>query len=485
MHISSIPSEYGIGTFGKKAYEFVDFLKAAGQKYWQILPLCPVDDAGSPYQSYSTFAGNYCFIDFDMLREDGLLQKGDYATLYCGKDEEVLEFEKISENRLKVLKIAYKNAVKTNNGVIVGFIEKNVWVKDYALFMTLLEKNGYEAFWNWDEQYKNKEKEVLDVFYEENKDEVNFWAFVQQKFYEQWFKLKKYANENGVDVIGDLPIYVAGNSADVWTNSLNFCLDSNKKPKKIAGCPPDMFAKDGQLWGNPIYDWEHMKKDDYSWWQNRLKLYCKTYDVVRIDHFRGFDEYYAIAAGEKTAVNGHWEKGPGLHFFEIMEKKLGKLNLIAEDLGFITDSVRKLLKDTNFPGMKVLQHAFDDREIGCGEALLHNCRENYVYYVGTHDNNTALGWYNDISEKSRDYCNKYLHIKKDDNVSWELIRAAMMSVCKVCIIQMQDFLELDGKARMNTPGTVDINWRWRMRRDVNLENLAEKIYDITRLYGRI
>lgn len=484
MHMSSIPSDYGIGTMGRESYKFVDFLKKSGQSYWQLLPLCQPDPAGwSPYSSYSTFSGHFCFIDFDLLEEDGYLKKSDYATINWGSDETSVDFDKVNSNKIDVLKIAYKNWIKTNKKRIADFVKENKWADDYAMFMALLSFNDGKCWWDWKDKYKFRDEKALSKLKKEHEDEVNFWLFTQIVFLDQWNLLKKYANSQGIGLIGDIPIYVSGNSSDVWTNPDDFCLDENMMPAKVAGCPPDAFAKDGQRWGNPIYNWKKMKKENYTWWGERLRAYKNMYDVVRIDHFRGFDSYYSIDASEKTAKNGEWVKGPGIDLFNVIKDQLGEIDIIAEDLGYITDSVRELIKATGFPGMKILEMAFDPLEES--DYMPHNYDANCVVYVGTHDNDTAIGWFNGVDSETRGLCKEYLNIGLFEGVNWGMIRGSMASVAKLSVTQMQDFLGLGSEARMNVPGTVGINWKWRMKKGVATEKLAEKIYHITKMYGRI
>lgn len=483
MHISSIPSDYGIGTMGRESYKFIDFLKKAGQSYWQVLPLCPPDDTGSSYRSYSTFAGNICFIDFDLLEKDGYLKKPDYDSINWGTNEESLDFDKVNDNRINVLKIAYKNWIKTNKNRIFDFTKENEWADDYATFMALFLLNDRKCWWDWEDKYKLRDEKALSEFKKKHEDDVNFWLFTQVVFFEQWDLLKKYANKQGVGFIGDIPIYVSDNSSDVWANPDDFCLDENMMPVKVAGCPPDAFAKDGQRWGNPLYNWKKMKKEKYSWWCERLRAYKDMYDVVRIDHFRGFASYYSIDASEKTARNGEWVKGPGIELFEVIKEKLGEIDIIAEDLGYITDSVRELIKATGFPGMKILEMAFDPREES--DYMPHNYNSNSVVYVGTHDNDTALGWFNSVDSDTQELCREYLNIGLFEGINWGMIRGSMASVAMLSVTQMQDFLNLGSEGRMNTPGTVGINWKWRMNKGAATDKLAEKIYHMTKMYGRI
>ena len=483
MHISSIPSDYGIGTMGRESYKFVDFLKKSGQSYWQVLPLCQPDETGSPYSSYSTFSGNFCLIDFDLLEEDGYLKKSDYDSINWGNDETSVDFDKVNGNKINVLKIAYRNWIKTNRKRIADFAKENKWADDYAMFMALFWFNDKKCWWNWADKYKLRDEKALSEFKKEHEDDVNFWLFTQIVFLDQWRLLKQYANKQGVGFIGDIPIYVSGNSSDVWSNPDDFCLDKDMKPVKVAGCPPDAFAKDGQRWGNPIYNWKEMKKNHYSWWCDRLRVYKDMYDIVRIDHFRGFDSYYSIDAREKTAKNGEWVKGPGIDLFNVIKDQLGEIDIIAEDLGYITDSVRKLIKATGFPGMKILEMAFDPREES--DYMPHNYDSNCVVYVGTHDNDTALGWFDSADLETRELCKEYLNIGLFEGVNWGLIRGSMASVAKLSVTQMQDFLGLGSEARMNVPGTVGVNWKWRMKKCAATEQIAEKVYHITKMYGRI
>ena len=478
MHISSLGSKYGMGTFGLKAYEFVDFLNKSGQKFWQILPLCPVDETGSAYQSFSTFAIDFCFIDLDILKDRGLLEEQEYSNLDWGEFEEKLDLKKVISNRLKVLRIAYCRAKEQYDEEISNFIKNNSWVKDYALFMVILGKHNWKPFFEWEAKYKDRDTKALELCEKENIDEIKFWVFLQMELIEQWTNLKNYANQKGIYIIGDLPIYVSGNSSDVWINSKNFYLNKDKTPKKVSGCPPDSFAKNGQLWGNPVYRWDEMEKDGFSWWKERLKQYTKMFDYVRIDHFRGFDAFYEIDAKEKTAINGVWRKGPGIMFFKEVEKELGKLNLIAEDLGFITDSVRTMLKETGYCGMQILQHSFDS--VGQDEKNMPRCyEENRVLYIGTHDNDTAIGWFKNLDTKLKENLKKYFKFKDEKEINWKLIERAMQTRCCLCVFQMQDILGLDGKARMNTPSTVGGNWVWRIKKEVNLDDLAQKLKQLT------
>lgn len=485
MHISSLPSNYGIGTMGDEAYKFVDFLAAAKQTYWQMLPICPTSYGDSPYQSFSTHAGNPYFIDLDMLAEDGLLEESDYKDIDWGADEQRTDYEKIYKNRFKVLKIAYNNFKKLNRLSFDLFLEKNeMWISNYALFMSIKDEYNGKPWLEWDEGLKRRDPHELWLFKESHKDEVEFWEFLQFKFFEQWLKLKEYANNRGIQIIGDIPIYVALDSAAVWVYPDLFELDSDLKPKTVAGCPPDAFSETGQLWGNPIYNWQRHRETDYNWWIDRLRTAAELYDIVRIDHFRGFDEYYAIPYGDATAENGEWKKGPGIEFFRFIEAHLGKLPIIAEDLGFLTPSVLQMLSESGFPGMKVLEFAFDPREESNYLPYIYD--RNCAVYIGTHDNATIKGWIDEIDEDTYVFSKKFINCKTDDvsEFIWDFIITAFACVGDTLIIQMQDYLELGNFARMNTPSTPSGNWQWRMAKGACTPELAKRIAEVTRTYGR-
>ena len=481
LHISSLPSEYGIGTTGKEAYKFVDFLKAAKQSCWQILPIGPTSYGDSPYQSFSTNAGNPYFIDLDILCEEGLLKKADYSKLKWGKNSKNVDYEIIYNNRFKVLRKAFNRFKKGDLTEFNEFLQKNEkWISNYALFMSIKDANGGKSWLEWDEGLRKRDSHSLWEFKSEHEDDVMFWEFLQFKFFEQWNKLKEYANENGISIIGDIPIYVALDSVDVWVYPDLFELDEDLMPTAVAGCPPDAFSPTGQLWGNPIYNWERHKEFGYNWWIDRIQAATTLYDIVRIDHFRGFEGYYSIPYGDKTAENGKWRKGPGMDLFNAVKEELGELPIIAEDLGFLTEDVHKMLKDSGFPGMKVLEFAFDPREES--NYLPHTYTSNSVVYVGTHDNNTILGWIEELDKDTLDFCKKYLDTEGD--ILWKLIKTAMASVSDTAIIQMQDYLELGSEGRMNTPSILGGNWQWRMGKRDATKKLAAKIADITRTYGR-
>lgn len=488
MHISSLPSKYGIGTMGKAAYNFVDFLAKAKQTYWQILPICPTSYGDSPYQSFSTHAGNPYFIDLEMLTDEGLLEKEDYEELYWGEDDvEKVDYSNLYYRRFDVLKKAFERFKETDLTEFEKFLQDNEnWISNYAMFMTAKGLNDGKCWLDWEEGLKKRDPHALWEFKNENADEVMFWEFLQFKFFEQWFKLKEYANSKGVQIIGDIPIYVALDSAAVWVYPDLFDLDENLEPKSVAGCPPDAFSPTGQLWGNPIYNWERHKETGYMWWIDRLKASSEIFDMVRIDHFRGFDSFYAIPYGDETAQNGEWREGPGIEFFRFISSRLGNLPIIAEDLGFLTPSVIQMLNESGFPGMKVLEFAFDPNSEN--SYLPYNHDRNCVVYIGTHDNDTIIGWENTTDKDTVEFCKKYLDISpkaKSSEFVWKFIRTAFASVGNTVIIQMQDYLELGSEARMNVPSVAAGNWQWRAKSEKVFTNkLAEKIADITRTYGR-
>lgn len=486
MPITSLPSPYGIGTMGEAAREFVRFLHKAGQSYWQILPICPTSYGDSPYQSFSSYAGNPYMIDLDDLCEAGLLEKSDYENIDWGDNPEKADYGLLYKKRFNVLKKAAKAAEEKYQIEISEFkAENEKWLSDYALFMAIKDEQNGVSWLEWPEILRKRDNKALSVEREKLKDEIKFWECVQFLFFSQWEKIKAYANEKGIKIIGDIPIYVSSDSADVWANPDQFQLDNNLIPISVAGCPPDGFSADGQLWGNPLFNWELMKEQDYSWWIDRIAYQTKIYDVLRIDHFRGFDAYYSIPYGEKTARNGEWKEGPGIGLFNVINEKLGELPIIAEDLGFLTDSVRKLLKDTGFPGMKVLEFAFDSRDTESGY-LPHLYNRNCVVYAGTHDNETILGWFESISKEDAEYAKKYMRLSEAEGYHWGTMRTAWACIADTAIMQMQDILGLGKFARMNTPSTLsDKNWSWRCLPGAYNDTLAEVLHAEMKLYGRI
>lgn len=484
LPISSIPSAYGIGTFSKEAYEFVDFLKKSGQTYWQILPLGPTGYGDSPYQSFSTFAGNPYYIDLEELIEEGFLTKEQCDNCDWGGSEAYVDYEKIYLSRFKILKEAFEKSKIENNNDFQAFVKENdFWLADYALYMAVKDYFKGKSWSEWDKDIRLREPEAINKYSKQLKEQILFYEFQQYLFAGQWMRLKKYANENGVQIIGDIPIYVAFDSADAWANPELFQFDKNCMPTGVAGCPPDSFSATGQLWGNPLYRWDYHKETGYAWWLQRISYCYKLYDVVRIDHFRGFDEYYNIPFGDDTAEFGKWEKGPGYDLFKVMKEKIGNKPVIAEDLGFLTPSVMKLVKKTGYPGMKILQFAFDSREES--DYLPHNYSANSVVYTGTHDNDTMMGWYQNVNRHDRNFARKYLNIKGRKDIVWSFIRAAVASVSDTAIIPMQDYLSLGSEARINVPSTLGDNWKWRMIKGQIDQELAEKIYKMCKLYGRI
>ena len=484
MPISSLPSPYGIGTMGKQAKKFVDFLDKAGQKYWQILPICPTSYGDSPYQSFSSFAGNPYFIDLEYLCKDKLLTKKECGSFDWGGSEKYIDYGIMYISRYKLLKKAYARFVKNIPDDYEQFCKTEAeWLDEYALFMALKDANDGVAWSEWDEALKTRKPEAIDAAKKEYADDIKFYKMLQYLFFKQWRQLKAYANSKNIEIIGDVPIYVAGDSADVWANPKQFYLDEDLNPIEVAGCPPDAFSADGQLWGNPLFRWDVMKKDGYTWWTKRISAMADLYDIIRIDHFRGFDSYYAIPAEDDTAKNGEWKEGPGMDLFKVLEKKLGKLPIIVEDLGFLTPSVIKLLKDSGFPGMKVVQFAFDSREDS--DYLPHNYPKNCVVYTGTHDNDTVMGWMKTAPKSAVKFAKEYLNLTKEEGYNWGMMRAAWSSVADMAIVPMQDILGLGSEARINTPSTIGENWKWRATADQIDNSIAKKLRKCMKMYARL
>lgn len=487
LPISSLPSKYGIGAFSKEAYEFVDFLKAAGQKLWQILPLGPTSYGDSPYQSFSTFAGNPYFIDLEALVSEGLITIQDCEEKDWVSHPEYVDYEKIYNSRFEVLTKAFDKAFGefgyASKLEYVAFVKDNAfWLEDYALFMAIKDANEGNSFTLWADDLRLRRDAAMQDCKAKYAKKMEFYKFQQFLFQTQWKKLKAYANEQGIEIVGDIPIYVSADSADVWANPKLFQLTEDGLPKSVAGCPPDAFSATGQLWGNPLYDWDYHKETEYEWWMQRIAFCYELYDVLRIDHFRGFDEYWSIPYGDPTAVNGKWVQGPRYDLFATMKKVLGDKPVIAEDLGFMTDTVIELVEQTGFPGMKVLQFAFDSREES--DYLPHNYVRNSVVYTGTHDNDTTLSWYAQLPEDDKALADDYLQITDDKDLVWKFIRSALGSVSDTAIIPMQDYLALGSEARINTPSTLGINWKWRMKAGAATPELAARIKKETILFGR-
>ena len=520
MHITSLPSPYGIGTMGAAAFEFADFLKKGGQKYWQVLPLCPTGYGDSPYQSFSTFAGNPYLIDLDLLKRDKLLTQKEIDAVDWESGPSEVNFEAMYYKRFKLLKKAVNRFLKKDDEEYLSFLkaDPSFWLEDYALFMALKDAHDGRPWYEWEEDLRLRKKAAIAAAKKKYEKEIGFWKVLQFFFKRQWSALKKYANDNGILIIGDVPIYVAYDSADVWASPKEFQLDKKLCPTEVAGCPPDAFTADGQLWGNPLYDWEKMKKENFSWWRKRMAHCFDLFDMVRIDHFRGFSGYYAIPFGDKTARNGRWREGPGLDFIKMLgecidekavsfakavfeanadpsetavskSRKNGKgtkdnrPGIIAEDLGFLTADVRRLLKKSGYPGMKVLEFAFGTRE--GNEYRPYHYPAKCVVYVGTHDNDTACGWMKTASVTDRKIAREALNLTRAEGYAWGMMRAIWDSPADTAIVQAQDLLELGSEARMNIPSTTGNNWMWRALPGVFTDELAEKLRSKTELYGRL
>ena len=487
MHISSLPGKYGIGSFGQSAYDFVDFLVRTKQRYWQILPLGTTSYGDSPYQSFSAFAGNTYFIDFDILIEEGLLNEADVKGADFGDDPRKVDYAKIFDARRPIMEKAVARFLEADDlSDYESFVEQNAaWLEVFAEYMAIKEHFDNLAWTEWpDEAIRRREAASLASYREKLADKLTYHRVTQYLFFKQWLRLKAYANEHHIEIVGDMPIYVAADSADVWAQPHFFKTDAVGKPTCVAGCPPDEFSETGQLWGNPIYDWEAMDKDGYAWWIERLRESFKIYDIVRIDHFRGFESYWEVPADSDTSATGKWVKGPDYKLFAAVKEALGDLNIIAEDLGFMTDEVIELRERTGFPGMKILQFAFnpDDESIDSP----HLAPNNSVMYTGTHDNNTVLGWYKDeIDDATRQYMAQYTNRKEYETVPHAMLRTIFASVSFMAIATMQDLLELDSAARMNYPSTIGGNWTWRMTAEELNPIVEGELYSLTKTYRRM
>lgn len=481
LHISSLPSPYGIGTFGLAARRFVRFLKLSGQKYWQILPINPTSFGDSPYQSPSTFAINPYFIDIDLLINKGYLKKDEVKAFVKKSNNRKVNYSYLFQTRLSLFRIAYPRIYEKENAKIERFYKKQkYWIEDYALFMAIKEHYNNDIWTKWPNDLKLHKKNALEKTKKELYDDYLFYVTLQYIAYMQYRGLKRYANKNGVKIIGDIPIYVAFDSVDVWSHRNEFLFDKRNNPTLVAGVPPDYFSKTGQLWGNPIYNYQKMEKNDFKWWRKRIARASKLYDVVRIDHFRGFASYYGISYGEETAINGTWYKGPGKKIIDAINISKGKTHIVAEDLGIIDDEVKKLLKYSNYPGLKVLQFAFSGELTN--PFLPHNYEANSVAYLGTHDNDVMTNFIDDNEEISNRMCNYFACDKK--NLLDKCIDALLNSNADVTIFQMQDILKLKGNVRMNCPGTSSDNWTFRiLKKDLNKE-VALQMYERTCIAGR-
>lgn len=484
MHITSLPGKYGVGTMGRNAYDFIDFLKRAGQSCWQILPLTPTGYGNSPYQSCSTFAGNPYLIDLEMLVKDGLLTQQELdAVQWCSREDRV-DFGLLYHNKLNVLRKAFKRHGETEE--FARFRARNDWwLAEFADYMVLKEHFDGKPWYEWPEELRRWTPKLITVGAKyAGYEGYQFQCFVQYLFYKQWEALRAYAHEKGISIIGDVPIYVPLDSVDVWTDPELFQLDEQLNPTDVAGVPPDGFTADGQLWGNPLYRWEQHRKDGYSWWLRRMEAAGKLYDVVRFDHFRGLESYWAVPYGDATARNGKWVKGPGIDLIHTIKKGLPNLRLIAEDLGYLTEEVLAMRDGAGFPGMKILEFAFDSREPS--EYLPHTYTANAVCYTGTHDNMTMQQWFDTCSAEAKAYAKEYMCLNEQEGLVWGAIRTAMSCVCDLCITPMQDLLALGAEARMNFPGTMsDSNWTWRAKDGIITEGLAQKLRRLTALYGRL
>ena len=483
MPVSSLPSRFGIGGFSKEAYDFVDFLAASGQSLWQILPLGPTGYGDSPYQSFSTFAGSPYYISLDALIEEGLLTEEECSSVDFGNDTKRVDYEKIYYTRFELLRKAFERANRSDDADYSAFVKENeLWLKDYAMYMAVKDSLGGVSWIEWDEEIRLRKPKAMKKYEKELADDIAFYSYQQYLFSKHWSALKEYANKKGIQIVGDIPIYVAFDSADTWAKPELFQLDQKNVPTAVAGCPPDAFSATGQLWGNPLYRWDYHEETGFAWWMQRLAHCFDIYDIVRIDHFRGFDEYWAVPYGDETAENGEWKPGPGYKLFEVMKKTLGNRAVIAEDLGFLTPGVLKLVKKTGYPGMKILQFAFD--ATGESDYLPHKYPNNCVVYTGTHDNDTVNGWLATLNKTDLAFVKKYVNAKRTPELCETLIRTALGSVADTAIIPMQDYLGLGGEARINTPSTLGGNWEWRMERDACTEELSKHMLELARIYGR-
>lgn len=484
MPIFSIPSPYGIGTFGKEAYEVVDFISDASIKYWQILPLGQTSYGDSPYQSFSSFAGNPYFVDLDMLIEDGLLAKDDLDSLNFGDNDRYVDYAIQYNLRYRILEKAYENSKgKLDKNIKEFRKEESFWIEDYALFMAIKHDSLDVSWVEWDPSLRDRNKKALEEFKKNHEDEINFYIFIQYEFFKQWNELKKYANRKNIEIIGDLPIYVAYDSCDAWVNYEILKIDpESKKPITVGGAPPDTYSEDGQLWGNPVYDWEKMKKDSYKFWTKRIEMAFRTYDLLRLDHFRGFEKYYAIPATDENAKFGTWEETGSYDFFDHIKNKFPDKQFIAEDLGYITKEVDDLKDAYGFPGMNVIQFAFGENFDS--NYLPHNYIKNSTVYSSTHDSSTLKGWIENMDEEELSLVERYFGLEEGDNYQWKIIRYLMGSVSDLAVFEIQDFFELDNKAQINRPGSIGDNWKWRAKKEDFTDSLAKKIKEMSRLYGR-
>ena len=483
MPISSLPSRYGIGTLGKAAYDFVDFLVKADQSYWQVLPIGPTSYGDSPYQSFSSVAGNPYFIDLDMLKDDGLLEESDLKKIHVDNPSYV-DYGSLYETRFDLLYKAYEKGKDKYHAKFHTFVSENdVWLDNYAMFMAIKKYFGMKSWLEWDDQdIRFRRSEAMNRYREMLKDDINFYKFIQFLFYKQYKDLKEYANKNDIRIIGDLPIYIAMDSCEIWAEPEQFQLKENDlMPSDVAGVPPDYFSKVGQLWGNPLYNWDRMKQDGYRWWIERIDRVSRYFDVLRIDHFRGFEEYWSIPYGEKTAVNGKWVKGPSSDFINVIKNWFTNIDIIAEDLGIIDEKVTQLLIESGFPGMRVLE--FGNAPDGSSYHCPHNHVKNCVCYISTHDNTPIMGWLKTAKKKDFEYAKMYYGLNEEEGYNFGYIRGGMSSVCDLFICQIQDYLGLGDETTINHPGTLD-NWKWRLVKGQLNSDLCKKIAKMTHAYNR-
>ncbi len=483
LPISSLPSPYGIGTLGREAYKFVDYLTEAGQKYWQVLPVGPTSYGDSPYQSFSAFAGNPYFIDLDYLVEEGLITKAQIKKFPWGDNAEYIDYATVYNSRFKILRMAFENSDYANEDAYRQFEKDNsYWLDDYSLYMAVKFHFDNKEWATWDYDIKARQTEAINRYREELSEDIAFWKFCQYKFFEQWNKLRKYANEQGIEMIGDIPIYVAMDSADVWAHKELFELDEDFKQINVAGVPPDAFSEDGQLWGNPLYNWPEMERQGFEWWKQRMASNSKLYDYIRIDHFIGVVNYYSIEAHCNSAKEGVWREGPGKKLTDAIDSAIGDAKIIAEDLGVVSPAVRELLAETGYPGMNIIEFAFDGSPDN--SHLPHNYKPNSLVYGGTHDNETVAGFFNAKKTSELKYAYQYLGVDNKKDIPSAVLRAAYASVSAIAIFQVQDILEMGNESRMNTPSTVGDNWKWRLTKGALTKKKAKELKKLAEFYAR-